>query len=538
MRTVSSRPRRRGWPALALVALLATACTGEESAGSGSGGTAPEFTFALPAAPISLDIVKDFDGNIMQIMAPVTEKLELVKPDGSVSPGLATSVDQPNPTTLVYHLRTGVKFSDGKPLTSADVVWSLQHAGDKTAGAQTAGNIEWIDTVTASGPDTVTVTMKRPVATARAGLAVVGFIQQAEFGKAHGKDLGTAAAVPVGTGPYQVTEDTPLQVTLSRNPHYWGTAPRVDKIHFTFIPQDNTAQLAMRSGSLQGSLVTNLRTVDQWQSIPGTTKYSLASLFTTFLTMDTTTAPLDDLHVRRAIAYSLDRAGVMAAGYGSYATLLKGLTPPGLLLDVAPSPDAVDAFLNSLPQYSLDPAKAKAELAQSAHAGGFSLEVPVLAGDPSSELVVQNLAQNMKPLGVTITPKPVTASQWVSAVYAHGKDIGMQTMQMVPPIPDPLAVLGSSTGKENIRPQGFNLANWSPPAAEDAHNRLKLSTDKAERWQATQTLLKAIADEVPYLPLFAPQIVAVLGGGFTFDREMNFFDLDINGTWVAALKAG
>ncbi|WP_033296192.1 ABC transporter substrate-binding protein [Amycolatopsis jejuensis] len=527
-------------PGAAVAILLTAACTGQPASG-GAGGAAASFTFALPAAPISLDITKDFDGNIMQIMAPVTEKLELVSETGEVSPGLATSVAEPDPTTLVYTLRPGVKFSDGKPLTSADVVWSLQHAGDAKAGAQTAGNIDWVSSVSASGPLEVTVKTKHPVPNARASIAVVSFIQQAEFAKAHEKDLGTAAAVPVGTGPYRVTEDTPQQVTLSRNPEYRGPAPRVDQIHFSFISQGNAAQLAMRSGALQGSLVSNLKTVDQWKAIPGTTKYELPSLYTTFLTMDTSSAPLDDIHVRRAIAYSVDRAGVMAAGYGEYATLLKGLAAPGLLVDVAPSDDAAKTFLGSLPQYALDPAKAKAELAQSSHASGFSLDVPVLSGDPASELVVQNLAQNMKPLGVTITAKTVTASEWISTIYAHGKDgkhLGMQTMSLVPSVPDPNSVLGSVTGQENIRPQGFNLANWSTPEVEAAYTQLTTSTDKAQRWQATQTLLKAVAADVPYLPLFAPHIVAVLGGGFTFDRQLSFFDLDVNGTWVSALKAG
>jgi peptide/nickel transport system substrate-binding protein len=532
--TSNAMARRPLAAALAGVALLGvvTGCAGQaESSNPAS------FTFALPAAPISLDIAKDFDGNIMQIMAPVTQKLENVTASGKLTPGLATSVDQPDPQTLVYHLRDGVKFSDGKPLTSADVVWSLHHLTDPGGGAQTAGNAPWIKDITATGTDAVTVTLTQPVAYARASIAVIGFIQEAAFAKAHAKDLGTPTAVPIGTGPYKVTQDTTQQVALRRNPFYHqAQQPAVNQINFTFISQDNTAQLAMRSGSLQGALVGNLKSVAQWRSIKGTSLNMLEALQTTFLTLDTSAAPLNDVHVRKAIAYSIDRAGVMSAGYGKSSQLLQSVAPAGVLTDVAPSAPAAEQFLNSLPRYGLDPAKAKQELAESAYPNGFSLSVPVIADAPYSDLVVQNLAENMKPLHVTITPKTIAESQWVATVYAHAKGIGMQTMDLIPPIPDPSAVLGVVTGKANIRPGGFNLANWSTPVAEAAYRQVTDSTDKATRWQAAKTLLTAIADDVPYIPLFNPDTVVVLGGGFRFGHPKTLFDLDVNGTWVYDLK--
>jgi len=130
MRTNAHRSGRPGagpgrhWPVWWRVGLFATGCTG--SSGGTHGGQATSFTFGVGAAPISLDIAKDFDGNIMQIMALVTEKLELISSNGDLSPALATSVTQPDSTTLVYHIRSGVTFSDGTPLTAQDVAWSLR----------------------------------------------------------------------------------------------------------------------------------------------------------------------------------------------------------------------------------------------------------------------------------------------------------------------------------------------------------------------------------------------------------------------------
>ncbi len=473
----------------------------------------------------------------MQIMALVTEKLELISATGQLSPDLATSVTEPDPKTIVYTIRSGVKFSDGATLTAADVAWSLQHMTDAKAGAQTAGNVTSFASVTATGPLQVTVKLKYPDPSARENLAVISFIQQAKFGQAHPEDLGTATALPIGTGPYQVGADTTQAVTLTRNQNYWGAKPPVNKISFSFVAQDNTAQLALRSGSIQGAMVSNLKTVDQWAAIKRSTLYTLPALTTTFLTLDTSGGPLSDVHVRKAIAYSIDRNGVMSAGYGKSATLMQGLAPLGTLLGVAPSTAEAQSFLDGLPEYGFDTAKAKAELSQSAYSHGFSLTVPYLAGTPFSELVMQNLQQNLKPLGVKITPKAVSENQWLATIFAHGKDLGIQTMELVPPIPDPAAILGSITSKANTRPQGFNLANWSTPATEQAYTQLTTSLDKATRWQATQTLLTAIATEVPYIPLFVPNTVAVLGGGYSFAKQLTLFDLVVNGTWAFSLKA-
>jgi peptide/nickel transport system substrate-binding protein len=114
----------------------------------------------------------------------------------------------------------------------------------------------------------------------------------------------------------------------------------------------------------------------------------------------------------------------------------------------------------------------------------------------------------------------------------------MQTMEMFQPVPDPGSLLGLITGTANIRPQGFNVANWSTPAVEKAYAQLTTSLNKTMRWQATQTLVTAIAENVPYIPLFAPETVVVLGPGFTFGKPVTGFDISINGTWASALLPG
>lgn len=473
----------------------------------------------------------------MQIMALVTEKLERISPAGELSPGLATRVTEPNPSTLVYHLREDVKFSDGSPMTATDVAWSLNHLLDPETGAATAGNVLSFDSATVSGPLQVTVKLEYADPLARENISVVSFIQKAEFGKAHPKDLGSPDAPPIGTGPYEVSNFDPQAVSLTRNQHYWGPDPAVDNVSFDFIATDDSAQLAMRSGSIQGASIGNLKNAEQWEAIEGATLNTMPAPTLTFLTLDTTTPPLDDIHVRKAIAYSIDRKGLLAAGYGEYADLLEGLASPSLLKSIAPSDEALTAALDGLPQYDLDLAKAKAELAKSRFPDGFTMTVPYVTDWPFAELTVLNLRENLEPLGVTINPKEVSLSQWAAEIYANGDETGMQPMMTTAPIPDPSAILGVIAGKENMERPGGNLANWSTPVVERASQQVNRDSDEAVRWQATKTLLSEIASDVPYIPLFSVDSVAVLADGFRFADEQTFFDLYANGTWIFALEA-
>jgi peptide/nickel transport system substrate-binding protein len=535
-----TRLRRQGrpWWALGAVAgavlLLSAGCSGNSAPEETTHASA--MTFALPVGPASLDVPKNFDNDTMMVMAMVTEKLERISDSGELSPGLATSVTQPNPTTLEYHIRSGVKFSDGSPLTATDVAWSLQHLTDAKGGAQTAGNVPSFAGATATDPLLVTVTLTRPDAQARANLAAIGFIQQAAFGEAHATDLGTPSAIPIGTGPYVVSSSTTEKVTLTRNPNYWGQPPPVDQIDFPFIGTDNTAQLAMRSGSIQGAMIQNLKTADQWEAIEDTNLLVMHPLTTTLMSLDTTDKVLSDEHVRKAIAYSVDRAGVMAAAYGKYATLLQSIAPPGTLADVAPSTAEADEFLASLPQYEFSPAKAKEELAKSAYPNGFTLSAPYIEGQAWSQLTVLNLQQNMKALNVVVEPKPVQENASLTTLFAHVNPLGFQTMSGTAPIPDPAGILGYFTGKANAAPQGLNIANWTTPSAEQAHDDLMNSTDRPTRWSATKTLLTEMATDVPYIGLYNPDTVVVLTGGFSLPETTTLFDLVVNGTWVLNLQ--
>jgi peptide/nickel transport system substrate-binding protein len=537
--------RRAVGVAVILVALSAAACSSGSSATGTAGSrhltatskTIPTFTWAWNSPTTSLDISKDNSvAGPGAIMSLVTQPLQRISSTGTLTPLLVSAVGQPNPATYVYNLRSGVRFSDGHLMTAQDVVWSLRYM--MRPAAQTGSALSaFVSSVFATGPLQVTVRLRRPFPPAEGDLAAISHVQEAAFAQAHLSQLGSPGNVPVGTGPYQVSSDTSQAITLTRNPYYQGPKPAVDKLIFTVIPQDTSAQLAMRSGSIQGAAVNDLKTASQWQQISGATLFPSAALTSDFLAMDTSRPPFNDVHLRQAIAYSIDRAGVARAAFGSYATVLQSILPVGEILPVAPSPQAAAAFPGGLPQYTANQAKARAELAQSPYPHGLSITVPYQNISPESELTVLNLQQNLKPIGVTIVPKPETEAQWGESLFQHTMT-GLQVITgFTASVPDPsnLLGLGGVVGKINIAPGRMNIANWTTPQIDQAEIQM-LSPDPAMRWAATKTILTGVADQAPYVPLFDPDNVYALASGYTFTKAVNIFDF-INGDWIFALRA-
>lgn len=551
MSTPMHRPgRAAALPILMAAGLLIAACggsSGNSSSGSsgGSGGSAtkprttnaavPVLNWALPNAPASLDYAKSYDNNSTgAIMSLVTEPLEQVSADGAFTPALATSVAQPDATTLVYTLRPGVTFSDGSPLTAQDVVWSIQHFSAATAQTSAVG--QKVASVAVTGPQEVTVHLAAAVPTARAGIDLTTLVEEQKFAEAHADTLGDSGVAPIGTGPYTVSGQTASTVTLVRNPHYTRTKPAPDKVVFSVVSEDTTRQLALRSGSIDGGQVTDRRAGAQWKAIPGASVYSSETMSEDFISLDTSQAPLNDVHVRRAIADSVDRAGIAHAAFGEFATPLTGLVPARELAGVAGSESAAAAFMKSLPQYPVSADNAKAELARSAYPHGFSATLQYVSDQPWEVLAAQSIQQNLKPLGVNLTLKSTTSDQWYGQFFKHQLTGINLPFEFGASCAEPSSLLGKLVGSTNIGAQKLNMANWVSSDVDTAQGVIAVAGPNAARWQATQTILAAIADQVPYVPLFTEDDVYAVRKGFAaVGGELNQFSMS-NGQWIFLIK--
>ncbi|WP_191089899.1 ABC transporter substrate-binding protein [Nesterenkonia ebinurensis] len=539
---ITTRPRREGVRlGVKLVtlasagALVLAACSGGSPEG-GAGSSEPDgevvvenFEMNFFSSPNSLDVARHFDANTMGIMSLFTEPLERLSGDGSLIPNLAEEVTQPDDLTIVYTIREGVQFSNGKELTAEDVAWTIDHVSDAEAGAATSSNLSAVASAEVTGEYEVTVSLHTPDPSARANLALVALVQDSEFAAENAAELGQPSAIPVGTGPYVAISSSAEAVELERNDNYWGDAPVPETITASFLDADDTAQRAMQSGSLNGTLVSNSVALPQYENIPGASIYSIPALQTYFIALDVTAEPFDDVHVRRAVAHAIDREGIMHAAFGEGASILPALIPAGTLTPLS-SEAEVDEFFESLELMTFDLDAAAEELAQSQYPDGFEVELAVTSGT-WMELAALNLQENLTPLGVTVNITSVTRQEWIDRIFSDNTT-EMWPMSLGASVPDPRILAQLVTEPDGT----FNLANWAPEDLQSLATDLTESADEELRFEAATTILTRISEEVPYIPLYQPEFTIVLADGFALTETPTVIDM-ASGLWMQNLVA-
>ena len=151
-------------------------------------------TWDLPRGePTTLDYAKAADYSPDMMISNMCDYLLRLTPDWKIKPGLAESWSNPNPTTWIYNIRSGVKFWDGHPLTAADVVYSLQRNLDPKVQPVNGGFFAYVKAIKETGPLQVTVTFKQPDELFNKEMATIaGGITEKAYAEAKGTSFGTA----------------------------------------------------------------------------------------------------------------------------------------------------------------------------------------------------------------------------------------------------------------------------------------------------------------------------------------------------------
>lgn len=490
---------------------LATVITGcgsgkGQSAGLSSGGssgsskTYAELHWGMPvfAGPIYQADNSYYVGDMEQL---AVQNLVEFEPDGNTRLGLASSVEQPNPTTYIYHLKQGVRFSDGKPLTAADVVFSLNHNID---GKESIFALYWGGaSVSERGSSTVMVKLARPnVAWPKIMAATSQVIEKAAAEKVGEKAVGTPNGLPIGTGPWKFDGFKPeVEVTFSQNP-YWKGAPRpASRIKMSLFKEESTMALALRSGAIDGAFWY----VDDklFQNIPNVRQLtSPVAANMTFFGMNVDTSPFNNVHVRRAIAYAANVKGMIEAVQESgLATEDRTLSPSDLFSSGLGSSTQVNKMLNSLPSYSLDLAAAKRELDKSPYVHGFSTTVQAIAAEASSVIVAQVLASDLGKIGIKAKVEELTPA---ASAGMFGKKVKIYVQEYSAPYPDPSILPSFLLASSQIKPpgSGLNFANYSAPEVDRLQDAQGAAANPDTRRQLLGKMLGIAGAEEPYRPLY------------------------------------
>jgi peptide/nickel transport system substrate-binding protein len=480
---------------------------------AGSSKSYAELRWGMPTFPGTIDFYKTPYGQTFAAESLAVQGLMEFEPDGKVKPGLASSVEQPDPTTYIYHLKS-VKFSDGAPMVASDVVFSLDRNID---GKEAWTKSYWTDVVSISAPNdsTVVVKLKRPSAIFQDIVAFSSPVMEKASAERMGEQaLGTPGHMPIGTGPWKLDSYKPeANVQLSRNPYWVGPRPPAEKVSLEFFKTEAALALALRSGAIDGA--SEYVSPKTFANIAGTRKLTAPGGTVMLMVANTMRPPFNDVHVRRAIAYATDVKGMIGVLYPHGEAAVDPTIMPASLFSNLGSQSEVSQTLATLQKYEFDLSMAKQELAKSAYPHGFTTPIEVAQVNESGIAAAQILAADLAKIGVKANVKELTAGQEVA--WLTGK-VTLAVVNTGTVYDDPEGIMSTRIAPGQIYPPGGgqNIANYRNPEVDKLLAESVETLNRQRRLQMVGKLLGIMNSEAPYWPLYSPATLSTLSEKYVF----------------------
>ncbi len=305
---------------VAALALAAAGCGGGSSSGGSSstaattGGSTGGSGGALVVADTSS--VQKLDPAVMtnfldfQALGMIYQPLVTLNSALQVQPALATAWHVGDGgRSLTFALRHGVTFDDGSPLTSADVKATMSYIVKPSTGAAAASYLASVKSVSTPSRYTVVFHLSHPDSSLLDGLTS----QNLAILSAKAIKAGTLATKPDGTGPYQYSAYSPNNsFTVARNPKYWGPAPKIGRIEFKTIANEQSIASALQAGTVGLGLLTEPQVTQQLQGQSSITVGKRLDLNYRAL-MIQSKGPLANVDARLAVQCAIDRRAVLQA---------------------------------------------------------------------------------------------------------------------------------------------------------------------------------------------------------------------------------
>lgn len=416
--------------------------------------------------------------------------LSKVTESGEVEPDLADSWEAAaDQKTWTFRLKSGIRFSNGEPVTADAVVRAFEYYLDRETPTQEANKLAAVKKVVASGEDSVVFTLGEANALFPSAITSVKIIDTSS--------LRNIDKRPIGTGPYVVAEFLPDDsVRLVRNDEFFGEPAKLDSIRLVKTADPTAAVNSLRSGDI--SVLWSMPASDAAQ-FEGDTAVSLLTPRTPSQwpswEMDNSAPPFDNPKARQAVAYATDRQAILEAAYYDQGSL-------------APTNNALatdnPAYGGNLQDYGYDLEKAKALFAEAGIREGDTLTWWGTAGaNPEWQTSGEILQASLKEIGITLKIENNEVSKWADKFYPAGKRFpGMIVPNFQSTPPEPAYSL-------NFYLRGRCECNYTNPEFEAGYKAAVAEPDVAARkelWGRVQEILNA---DVPLIvPLQATVVSA------------------------------
>ena len=426
-------------------------------------------------------------GNIYETLATRDPKTQ------QIVPLLATGWEKHGDTAWIFHIRKGVKFHDGGPLTAADVKFSLDRAKDpKISQAAASVKLARVDVVDDYTVRITTVGID-PLALTR--VTDLGFIgEKAYFDRAGATEFGLK---PVGTGPYKfVRWDKGSQVVMTANDGYWGGPVPVKNLTFKFIPDAATRVAALLSGEVDIAAEIPPELGARIDSSPNASISSQTDPMAVGVWLKPLAAPLNNRMVRQALNYAVNKDAIVKTIWAGRATVLGSPLFPGIF-----------GYDSAVKPYPYDPAKAKTMLAQAGYPNGFTFHTDVpIGGVPLAKEAAEAVAGDLARVGVKMEMRTLEWASFLKNVFTPRSEATAESMVLYIKTPslDGDGILSPTFPCDAVYPAGWNWGVYCNPQvdkliATEAH---ALSPKVRERVMGQ--ISQMLHDDAPWIYLYAP----------------------------------
>jgi dipeptide transport system substrate-binding protein len=451
----------------------------------------------------------------------------------TIRPALAESwTISPDGRTYTFRLREGVPFHSSdvfvptRPMNAEDVVfsierqWKADHPFHQPVGGSfdyfhDTGMVDLLEAVEAVDARTVRFRLSRPEAPFLADLALpFAAILSAEYADTlrrieRPELLDTR---PIGTGPYMLADYRPdVALRYRVFPSYWRGRQAIDTLVFSITPSPTARLAKLQGGECHISAFPTPEDADTIRADADLRLYTAQGLNVGYLAMNTTRPPFDDIRVRRALNFAVDKASIIASVYGATGTEATNPMPPTMW-----------GYNPDVPPFAHDLAEARRLMTEAGLTKGIALELwyppvnrPYL---PDGRRVAELVASDLGRIGIEVELKTMPWAEYRQAMQDGAFSLAL--FGWFADIGDPDNFLHTLLGCPAARTGGNNVARWCNPAYNALVTEAKVTPDVERRSALYEEAQLIFHDDVPWVPIAHANFMVATRAevtGFTID---------------------
>ncbi|MDE6208151.1 MAG: ABC transporter substrate-binding protein [Lachnospiraceae bacterium] len=424
--------------------------------------------------------------NIFEGLVKVNENGELVE---AVASDYKISEDG---SKYTFTIRDNVKFHNGETVTAEDVKYSIEKNAGLLEGSELlVSAFSIIDSVNILDSSTVEVVLSEP------DTELISYMTVAIVPK----DYTEQNTSPVGTGPFKFASYTPAEsFVMEKNTDYWGTAPYLSKVTFKIVTNAASAVVELQAGSIDIYPYLTMDQADQlgndFDILYGNTNLVQG------LYLNNEFEPFDNVKVRQALYYAVDRQEILDIVAGGHGTIVGSFMYPGY-----------GRYYNDLSdKYSKNIEKAKALLDEAGYENGFEFTVKVPANYQVHMDTALVIKDQLKEIGVTMNIDGIEWTSWLTDVYNNrefeatiiGFDSNLAPKDIM---------------RRYVSDNSRNMCNFNNAEYDELYESAIATTDDAVKIKEYQRMQEILADEAASIFIADPATLVAVSKkltGYTF----------------------